>query len=1067
MLHLHHSNQLETLAWHFAQLQQTAPLLPFQQEQVVVQNSGMGRWLSLQTAGYNGIVANVRYLFPAEMTWELLRKVLSDVPEKDPCAPATLRWRLLDLFLQTVDEQQAEWQELQPYLATGSVGAWQLAGQLAKIFDQYLFFRPQWIMDWEQANVVQDDWQARLWWRVAGAKQLTHWVRLQDRFNHALSLVEAGQKNPLPPRISFFSVPVLSPSYVKLLEKVAQYTEVHIYFLNPSEEYWGDIESEKRKLKQRKELQDLTTVGNPLLASWGRQGRDFLDQLIEANAELNDLFMPLAPTSLLKRVQADILTLQMPDADSFAATDVAVDQSIAFHVCHSAMREAEVLYDQLLALFTANPDLTPADVVVMTPDIDTYAPYLAAVLGTAAHPLPFSIADSNPRFAQGLLNLCQRLLELPQTRCDSETVLALLEFEEVRQHLGLDEAQVTQCRDWIRAVNIRWGVDAAARVEQGGAETHEHTWRYGLDRLLLGYALPGEALFEQVLPYNEIEGSVAEMLGRLQQWLDALFTMMAWQTQERSFADWDQAFRVLLQQMVGEDAPLQTVWQALDALQKTLQQADFSHALAWDVFSSALAEQLDKRSESEGFLGRGITCCALMPMRTVPFRFVALIGMNDGVFPRRDNRASFDRMAHHIRRGDRLKRDEDRYLFLESVLSARDWLYISYVGQSPQDNTPLPPSVLVSELQDYLERVQPHCLTALVTEHPLQAFSPKYPRGDKGLFTYSHYFADAILPTQRAVSVPFWQEQALPELDASERHVSLDALTRFFQHPARSFLHKRFGLRLQEQLQDIPTREPFVIERYQDGEIREAIFQQLCEHQPATQALPLLRAKGLLPHGEPGDLVFAEQAALAEAFYHTQLTAEPLISGLHIGFVLSIGEADSAFQLTGVIKHLTHNGRKVYELGKLSYWQWLDIWLHHLVLNAIDHVPCPRYTTIYGLEKVSNKDKQLKPVVYRLEPVVDAQAQLAQLLAWYWQGLSIPLPFFPKTAFNLIEQKAQQVATVMSTWEGSGGFTGESEKPEYRLLYRDVNPLEMQTEAFEAIARGIFGRLFAARTKLH
>ena len=436
MLHLHHSNQLETLAWHFAQLQQTAPLLPFQQEQVVVQNSGMGRWLSLQTAGYNGIVANVRYLFPAEMTWELLRQVLSDVPEKDPCAPATLRWRLLDLFLQTVDEQQAEWQELQPYLATGSVGAWQLAGQLAKIFDQYLFFRPQWIMDWEQANVVQDDWQARLWWRVAGAKQLTHWVRLQDRFNHALSLVEAGQKNPLPPRISFFSVPVLSPSYVKLLEKVAQYTEVHIYFLNPSEEYWGDIESEKRKLKQRKELQDLTTVGNPLLASWGRQGRDFLDQLIEANAELNDLFMPLAPTSLLKRVQADILTLQMPDADSFAATDVAVDQSIAFHVCHSAMREAEVLYDQLLALFTANPDLTPADVVVMTPDIDTYAPYLAAVLGTAAHPLPFSIADSNPRFAQGLLNLCQRLLELPQTRCDSETVLALLEFEEVRQHLG-------------------------------------------------------------------------------------------------------------------------------------------------------------------------------------------------------------------------------------------------------------------------------------------------------------------------------------------------------------------------------------------------------------------------------------------------------------------------------------------------------------------------------------------------------------------------------------------------------------------------------------------------------
>ncbi len=242
------------------------------------------------------------------------------------------------------------------------------------------------------------------------------------------------------------------------------------------------------------------------------------------------------------------------------------------------MREAEVLYDQLLALFEANPDLTPADVVVMTPDIDTYAPYLDAVFSSAAHPLPFSIADSSPAYASSITNLCEHLLELPQGRCDAESVLTLLEFEEVRARLGVDEAQVMQCRHWIRAVNIRWGTDAAARPDLGGAGTPEHTWRYGLDRLLLGYAMPGEELFNGILPWNEIEGSQAEMLGRLQQVLDAVFELAHWGRQQQLVGEWNRRFRHLLETLVGEDAPLQSVWQSLDNLEKTLAQAGFEQA---------------------------------------------------------------------------------------------------------------------------------------------------------------------------------------------------------------------------------------------------------------------------------------------------------------------------------------------------------------------------------------------------------------------------------------------------------------------------------------------------------
>jgi exodeoxyribonuclease V gamma subunit len=1014
MLYLHQSNQLEQLARHFAALQQIDPLAPLETEQVVVQNSGMGRWLSLEIARFTGIAANIRYLFPAELTWELLRKVLVDVPERDPCAPTTLRWRLLDIFLQEPDA----WPDLAHYLSTGEEGAWQLAGQIAKVFDQYLFFRPDWIRGWEQGKGVGDDWQARLWWRVAGEQKLPHWVRLQERFTHAISVVD---KSLLPKRICLFSVPVLSPGYVQLLGEVAKHVDIHIYLMNPCLEYWGDIESEKRKRKRAANEQDLITVGNPLLASWGRQGRDFMDLLIEANADTDSLVQFVEPdeNTLLRRVQADILLLRMPELLS-----VPPDNSIRFHACHSPMREAEVLYEQLLALFEANPDLTPADVVVMTPDIDTYAPYLDAVFSTAPFPLPFSIADRSPGYAQGVLNLCQQLLELPQSRCDTETVLALLEFEEVRSHLGLDEAQVMQCREWIRAVNIRWGTDARTRPQQGGAATPEHTWRYGLDRLLLGYALPGDELFAGVLPYNEIEGSQAEMLGRLQNMLDVIFDLALWDGQQQQLAVWDQRLRQVLKTVVGEDAPLQPVWQALDNLQKTLEQAAFDQPLAWPVFRSALAEQLDKRSESDGFLGRGITFCALMPMRTVPFRFVGLVGMNDGVFPRRDVRASFDRMGQKIHRGDRLKRDEDRYLYLESILSARDWLYISYVGQSPHDNSELPPSVLVSELLDYLERCEEGSRKARVTKHPLQAFSGKYPAG-------------------RLLSLPFWQGVPLPEPDLHYRQLSLADLIRFYQHPARAFLRARFGLHLGERDYELPIREPFTLEGYSDTDVRDCIFQQLAKALPAGNALPLLRAQGLLPHGKPGDLLFAREAGVTQTFFDS---IQPLPEVRREAFSLVLGD----FRLTGVVGQLGSEGRKVYTLGKLSYWQWLDIWLHHLVLNTLDVADCPHQTLVFSPEKNQ-----------RLEPVADAAGQLEQLLAWYWQGLQEPLPFFPKTGFKLMDNSEPEISKAMSTWEGSGGFMGESQKPEYRLLYREGNPLETQAEDFMSIAQGIFGQMFS------
>ncbi|PIE00780.1 MAG: exodeoxyribonuclease V subunit gamma [Thiothrix nivea] len=1054
MLQIFHSNRLETLARQFTETVTRNRLDPFRPEQVVVQNAGMGRWLSLQLATHSGIAANLRYLFPAEITWELLRTVLEHVPERDPCSPKLLRWRLL---AELGNHPEKYHHDLGHYLDDKTNMAWQLAKQIATVFDGYLFFRPDWIQRWEKAPTT--DWQERLWQNVVTDQQLEHWVRLQQRFIQQLQTVNTGQ---LPARISFFSVPALSPAYLEMMAQVAEKTDVDFYVMNPSLVYWGDIESRKQKIKREPETQEYITVGNPLLASWGKQGRDFIENLRNLEPyplEIDNFTDPLDTNSptMLHQIQADILNLE--GEDFVADTDLTPDQSITLHSCHSPMREIEVLYDQLLAALEQDKTLTPADIVVMSPEIDTYAPFIEAVFSNAPVTLPFSIADQRFSTAKNISSACIQLLSTPQTQFEAEVVFALLEYAEIRDATGLDETQIQQCRDWVRQVNIRRGIDQTFDRQQAEPTTFEHTWMYGLDRLMLGYMLPGEQLFGDILPFNELEGSQVQILERFQQVAHTLFTLAKWSKAERPVADWCERLRYLINQLFGEDADTYQVFQALDNLQQSLQQAGFHQHLPWNVFRDALQSQLEQSNQAEGFLGSGITFCTLMPMRSVPFKFVALLGMQDGGFPRQDTRLSFDKLAHSKRRrGDRSRRDEDRYLFLESLLSARQQLYISYVGQNVLTNNTIMPSVLVSELLDYLEKRFALQAEQLITRHPLQAFSPRYFNPDKepGLFSYRRELA--ALHNNNTVHQnipPFSHGQALPELAEHQHHITLDQLISFYRRPARYFLTTRFELNLHEQADTLAEREPFAVEAFVDSTISHQILQHLEQHFTADNSEAILRAQGLLPHGKPGQLIFEDYYEQVKQL-HAQLPALPEAESFE--FYL---HADP-LELHSNLSHITPQGRHLLLFGYHGVWQWLAIWLQHLAMNACTTIPADtvRQTCVYTPEQH-----------YHLPPLTnsDARQQLMELMRGYWQGLHQPLPFFPKSAWKMYQQSASKPElkpeAAIGEWLGNDYHQGESQKVEYCLLYRDQSPFNdpQQIAAFIEWSTRILGGLFAIR----
>ncbi|MFN2365060.1 MAG: exodeoxyribonuclease V subunit gamma, partial [Desulfurivibrionaceae bacterium] len=741
-LYLYTSNRLEKLAAVFAELVAADPLPPLIPETVILQSGGMARWLNMRLAERLGVSANIVFPFPNGFVGDLFETLLPESASSRKLDKRMLQWQLMRVLPELLG--RPEFQVLEDYLAGDrDLKRYQLAGRLADLFDQYTIFRPEMILDWEEGG--GDSWQALLWRELITREDCLAGVANRARLQKQ-SLEILDRPSPAtaaaPSRLTVFGLSTIPPYYLKIFAALARELDVHIFFLNPCREYWGDIVSEKTmaRLSGRHPAgaELYLTQGNPLLASTGLQGRELLSLLLEFDfaGELEPFVEPGAEQGadcMLTAVQGDILDLR--DGSPRPGRELADDdRSIMVHSCHSPMRELEVLHDQLLGMFEEFADLGPHEIIVMTPDIEAYGPLIDALFGSRkvvdGRNLPFSIADRSLKREGTLFNAFLHLLELAGGRMEVSRVMAALEKEPVRGRFALSLKDLELIEKWITGVNIRWGIDGEDRRRLGLPATVENTWRFGIDRLLLGYAMLGRNRrdFAGIMPFDDLEGGQVETLGRFLDFATGLFTHVRRLNGKRSLADWADIllviFRGFLEVADEQEGEGQFIVGALSGLREVEAGGDFGGEVEFDVVMAELQEIGRSDSLTSGFLAGGITFCEMLPMRAVPFKVVCLLGMNAQAFPRPTIPPAFDLISANPRAGDRSRRKDDRYLFLESILSARQCLYLSYVGQSVRDGSSLPPSVLVSELIEYLAGRFEVEKERIMTSHPLQPFSP-------------------------------------------------------------------------------------------------------------------------------------------------------------------------------------------------------------------------------------------------------------------------------------------------------------------------------------------------------
>jgi exodeoxyribonuclease V gamma subunit len=416
--------------------------------------------------------------------------------------------------------------------------------------------------------------------------------------------------------------------------------------------------------------------------------------------------------------------------------------------------------------------------------------------------------------------------------------------------------------------------------------------------------------------------------------------------------------------------------------------------------------------------------------------------MNDGAFPRQGRPPGFDLIASNPRRGDRSLRDEDRYLFLESILSARDTIYLSYVGQSIRDNSEVPPSVLVSEFLDAIDKgftagEGVKAAGLLVTKHRLQAFSREYFEGGSKLFSYSRENCAALLhrrsnpwepeeflATEIAPPSPEWRELPLPRL------------LRFFDNPARFILENRLGIRLGDIATPLEEREPFGVDALDSYGLKQEILELCLNGGDVRGFLPVARCRGVLPPARHGEELFAAAAEEASAF------AGSLRDIIGAGQELAPLDVDlelGGFRLTGRLDRIRPERMIRYRCARIKAKDQIRSWIEHLLLNAVRAEGYPRETLLFMADGCR-----------RFAPAENAADILQGILLLYREGLVKPLRFFPASAMAYAHRQEWDLERARKRWAGGYGSPGEGEDPYFRLCFGQVDPFNSE---FERVAR--------------
>lgn len=951
---------------------------PFKRQWIVVQNREMQQWLSMQQASGKGISANNNFIFPSELLWKLYRFIDSNLPNQLPSDRTPMHWLIFDLL-------EKGKLSIPGSVPEDSKNRFRFAAKLADVFDLYQVYRPHMLASWEKGETITsfkktEEWQLAAWnilkayWRKS-FPDLPDRLQAMERLSHELK--EGSLCDKLPDSVTVFGVSHFSKPFGDLIGLLSGYIDVYVY---------------SREYKQE-------SAWPQLQQDWAEMGMD--------NQQILD--------NLLEKTESRLQTLDSPDTSSILDNPDCIE----LHSCHNERREVEVLKDSLLKKLDQNPELSLNDILVLVPEMERYTPWIHSIFNSrdeSEPSIPVFIPNDYQNSVQKAFII---LLDYLTGKATVSSFMDLISSEAVISKFDLNEESIEKLKGWLSDLHIHWGLKE---------DDSSYSLEKALYSIMTGYMMEPEPYmaWQNLTPLELISNSdTAPVVGSLCEILDFLKDCRTQIKENRDAHSWVQLFQSWTLSFFGElDGARSGFMQALEKLEAATFFVKNRTPVPYSLMSGWVRSQLSDTSASSNGLGNGLVVSTYIPYRNIPFKLVAILGLNEGVFPRNPVRPDFDLIHKDSKPGDRITKKDDRLLFWELLHSTKSHLHLSYKGQDQHSEQELLPSVLVQRLRDELMLQKGVQLNPRI--HKLHGFSEVYFDGEQ---SYSQRHLSVLL-TNRSSSVsqcPFLdiekQESHKTEFD----EIGIEELISFFSNPSKYFCQNIAGLTFRNHEEELTDREVFALSGLEGYLAKKLSLQGFLDNQEEEVLQHFMDVRGLIPAGIHGDLMVSDVFhVVGQLLQDSGLKDYPARNALEID--LKVG----GFQLTGVIDNIFGDKRLQYRVGKKRAKDLIPLWIKHLVLAAIGN---PLQSELYTIE---NGEVQVTSLMAVNEP----KPILETLIQWFVKDHQNRdgLAFVPECSYRYQKVKSNSthekaIIRASNAWEAVWNNQGESRDPYYSLIW--------------------------------
>ena len=1030
-LYLHTSNKTENLLKVL--IDQMKNDDPLSKRVIVTSGKGMQNWLKFEISKLLGVSANLHFFTIEKIIWQLAKASLSNsnYSQSNPFSKERIAWKVRHVLSEITADYPSEFELVQSYIEIDDpLKKIQFCWEVATVFDGYLHYRPDLIEKWDNGQIdyqnIDATWQALLWRRISSELPCPP---ISTLCNENLFASQG------PKSIYFFGFSPTPKVYVQALAKYSEKNNLHLFCIQPTDGYWNNVLSKRQQLESQFDGEEsYLEIGPPLLGALGKSWQKFI-LLLENSDIYNPEFVHAEQgipedTSILITLQNHLL--RMPEGNNhnnFTYRDS--DHSIQFHSCHSSLREVQVLQDFLLDQFNQNPDLLPSEILVVCPQVQNYSALIKSVFDNPESnetKIPYGICDRQWRNESRIIDTFFNLLEFAEGRATARDFYSLISRPAICQKFELDESELEIIRWWIDKTNIAWGFDLDHKKTLDLPELEENTWQNALDRMFIGFCSGNSTSgpFENIVPFDEVEGSRVELFSKLVSIIDSLKKLAQKCSKKHQPSDWQILIEdFLINEYFVDD---ENNHKDLTELRKSLsiltnESNEKSEQEPLPVIRFHLERTLNDKSLFSRHLTSGVTFCSLRSARGIPAKIICHLGLNGGIFPSPLNRPSFDLCKLKPVYTDRNQAEEDRLLIMESILSCRQTLFFSFHGQSSKNNEKIPPSIVIDEIIEQLDLIinfsendSCDCANdAFLFHHPLQPFGKNYFKQDGSTndqdqfivnkrprsFSKLNCEAALSLASERLNKKPFHSEP-LTSQGELEKKLDLAEIVDFWRGPSLYFINKRLGISIIEKESLLPENERLDVNPLEDSSIKRKMIQKFIDERKDSEnqnsfyesLYKELKKTGYLPPEKLGKAL--NDSLLGEV--QVIVNRDPVTLDGESTFFTGSAKVGN-YEIEGKSSPIYNDAQLLFFASKLKGKNCMEGLVKHLWINSTSEYGGKIRTIISG--------KDMGFLIPARDSTTSSE-QLCKLIELFFEGLTRPLPFFPNSSFAWLERTQKQ-----------------------------------------------------------